>query len=59
MLGARNAKGAKLATRMAIFLTMGVALVLRFVFVHYSRMMSNHTIQCDLLDIPKSLGIYV
>lgn len=31
MLGAQNAKGAALSTRMAILLTMGVALVLRFV----------------------------
>jgi hypothetical protein len=58
MLGAHNAKGAALATRVALFLTMAVALFMRL--VHPSLMAdSDFHNQCNFLDLPKALVIYV
>lgn len=58
MLGAQNAKGASLATRVAIFLTMGVALFMRL--VQPSLIVdSDFGDQCNFFDLPKALGIYV
>jgi Na+-driven multidrug efflux pump len=34
LLGARSAKGAALATRVAIFLTLVIAMVMRYVYCH-------------------------
>jgi Na+-driven multidrug efflux pump len=52
LLGARSAKGAALATRVAIFMTLVVAMVMRYVYCHMRTVTIDESVTHEQRHLP-------